>query len=189
MNAIILSVGYELVLGQTVDTNSAWISQQLAAIGVPVLAHMTVGDDQNAIEQAIRESAERTHFVIISGGIGPTEDDLTRQALAKLMGVELELNETWLAKLHEFFHKLGRQMPGSNKIQAMIPRGATMIDNSAGTAAGIRATITIETNPLEQLLGRPLGRVLTKLGKVTREQVVDALVSQKSERIRIGDIL
>src|SRR5438046_476330 len=103
MNAIILSVGDELVLGQTIDTNSAWISQQMAAIGVPVSAHMTVGDDQNAIEQAIRESAQRARFVIISGGIGPTEDDLTRQALAKVMGVELELNEVWLKKLAEFF--------------------------------------------------------------------------------------
>jgi PncC family amidohydrolase len=184
MNAIILSVGDELVLGQTVDTNSAWISQQLAAIGVRVSAHMTVGDDQNAIEQAIRESAERVPCVIISGGIGPTEDDLTRQALAKVMGVELELNETWLAKLHEFFNKLGRKMPESNKIQAMIPRGATMIDNGAGTAAGIRATLAIKPSDVI-----PLGRVLTKLGKVTREQVVDALVFQKSERVLIGDIL
>jgi nicotinamide-nucleotide amidase len=148
MNAIILSVGDELVLGQTVDTNFAWISQQLAAIGVPVSAHLTVGDDQHAIEQAISESSERASFVIISGGIGPTADDLTRQALAHVMGVELELNETWLAKLHEFFNKLGRQMPETNKIQAMIPRGATMIENTAGTAAGIYADFTHENPPL-----------------------------------------
>src|SRR5947209_5696505 len=82
MNAIILSIGDELVLGQTVDTNSAWLSQQLAAIGVAVRGHMTVADDQNAIEQAIRDTSSNCDVLLISGGLGPTEDDLTRQALA-----------------------------------------------------------------------------------------------------------
>src|SRR5215218_344028 len=141
MKSIILSVGDELVLGQTVDTNSAWISQQLAAVGCDIAAHMTVPDDQRAIEQAIRESTGRCDFLIISGGIGPTEDDLTRQALAAVMDAPLELNEAWLHRLQAFFKKVGRDMPESNKIQAMIPRGATMIENTAGTAAGIDATL------------------------------------------------
>jgi len=140
MKAIILSVGDELLLGQTVDTNSAWISQQLAAVGCGVAAHMTVSDDQHAIEQAILESVGRCDVMLISGGIGPTEDDLTRQALAAVMGAPLELNQIWLDKLQEFFTKLGRTMPQSNAIQALIPRGATMIDNANGTAAGIDAT-------------------------------------------------
>src|SRR3954451_8737092 len=97
MRAIILSVGDELVLGQTVDTNSAWISQQLAGIGCDVAAHLTVPDDQPAIEQAILESVGRWDFLIISGGIGPTADDLTRQALAATMRVPLELSDAWLA--------------------------------------------------------------------------------------------
>jgi nicotinamide-nucleotide amidase len=137
MNAIILSVGDELVLGQTVDTNSAWISQQLAAVGCDVLAHGTVPDQQEAIEEAIRFAAGKADFLLISGGIGPTADDLTRQALAAVMGVDLELNEAWLARLQSFFQKLGRTMPETNRIQAMIPRGATTIENTAGTAAGI----------------------------------------------------
>src|SRR5918993_2644120 len=140
MNAIILSIGDELVLGQTVDTNSAWISQQLAAVGCGVAAHMTVGDDQRAIEQAMLESVGRCDVLIVSGGIGPTEDDLTRQALASIMGVPLDVNETWLKELEEFFAARGRGMPEMNRIQAMIPRGATMIFNHAGTAAGIDAT-------------------------------------------------
>src|SRR3954471_4035194 len=129
MQAIILSVGDELVLGQTVDTNSAWMSQQLAAEGCGVAAHMTVPDDQNAIEGAIRESAERCDFLIISGGIGPTEDDLTRQALAAVMDVPLELNEIWLKELEKFFTARGRPMPPINRIQAMIPHGAAMVFN------------------------------------------------------------
>src|ERR671912_1407499 len=103
MNAIILSIGDELVLGQTVDTNSAWISQQLAAVGCGVAAHMTVGDDQRAIEQAMLESVGRCDVLIISGGIGPTEDDLTRQALAAVLRQPLEVNEAWVVELRKFF--------------------------------------------------------------------------------------
>ncbi|MGE5610335.1 MAG: competence/damage-inducible protein A [Bacillota bacterium] len=145
MNAIILSVGDELILGQTVDTNSGWLSQQLARVGCAVSAHMTVADDQPAIERAIRESAPRCDFLIITGGIGPTADDLTRQALAAVMNVPLELNESWLAKLHDFFSARGRPMPRTNQIQAMIPRGAQMIDNTCGTAAGLHATLSAST--------------------------------------------
>src|ERR1019366_2061660 len=141
MNAIILSVGDELVLGQTVDTNSAWISQQLAAGGCGILAHVTIADDQPAIERAIRDASGHCDFLIISGGIGPTEDDLTRQALAAVMNQPLELNEHWLGYLEEFFQKRGRPMPPTNRIQAMIPHGAKIIANSAGTAAGIEANL------------------------------------------------
>ena len=139
MRAIILSIGDELVLGQTVDTNSAWLSRQLAAVGCAVAAHLTVADDQRAIEQAIEESVGRCDFLIVTGGIGPTEDDLTRQALAAVLREPLEVNEAWLAELHKFFEARGRKMPEANRVQAMVPRGATMIFNTAGTAAGIDA--------------------------------------------------
>lgn len=141
MNAIILSIGDELVLGQTIDTNSAWLSQQLATIGCAVRAHLTVGDDQRAVEQTIQESVGRCDYLIITGGLGPTEDDLTRQALASVMDVPLEIHQPWIEKLHEFFRARGREMPPSNRIQAMIPRGAQIIDNTAGTAPGIHAII------------------------------------------------
>jgi nicotinamide-nucleotide amidase len=141
MNAIIISIGDELVLGQTVDTNSAWLSAHLATVGCDVSRHLTVRDDQFAIEQAIQYCAARCDYLIISGGIGPTDDDLTRQALAAVLGVELELNDAWLAKLHEFFRARGREMPPTHRIQAMIPRGAKMIENTAGTAAGIDVEI------------------------------------------------
>ena len=140
MRSIILSIGDELALGQTVDTNSAWVSRQLAAAGCDVAAHLTVPDDQRAIEQAMLESVGRCDFLIVSGGIGPTEDDLTRQALAAVLGEPLELNETWLRKLEAFFARLGRAMPPMNRIQAMVPCGARVIPNSAGTAAGIDAS-------------------------------------------------
>jgi nicotinamide-nucleotide amidase len=137
MNAIILSIGDELILGQTIDTNSAWISQQLAGVGCDIAAHVTVPDDQKLIEEAIRDASRRCDLVIISGGIGPTPDDLTRQALAAVLNAPLELNEAWLAELRQFFRSRGREMPEANKIQAMIPRGAAMIYNACGTAAGM----------------------------------------------------
>lgn len=141
MNAFILSIGDELVLGQTVDTNSAWISQQLAAVGCDIVAHKTVGDDQRAIEQAIREATAVADALIISGGIGPTEDDLTRQAIAAVLDVPLELNRVWFDHMNAWFERLGRPMPETNRIQAMIPHGAKMIWNTCGTAAGVRTTI------------------------------------------------
>jgi nicotinamide-nucleotide amidase len=142
--AIILSIGDELVLGQSIDTNSAWLSQQLASVGVRVRSHITVADDQRAIEEAIWESGIRCDFLIITGGIGPTPDDLTRQALAVVMKQELVMNDFWLKKLEEFFASRGRPMPQSNTIQAMIPVGAAMIDNPNGTAAGIDATVQFD---------------------------------------------
>ena len=141
MNAIILSIGDELVLGQTVDTNSAWLSAQLAAMGCGVTAHATVADDQSLIEEAIAAASKRCDVLILSGGLGPTADDLTRQALAVVMGQPLEMNERWLAELQGFFASRKRPMPDANRIQAMIPRTATMIFNTAGTAAGINAML------------------------------------------------
>jgi nicotinamide-nucleotide amidase len=141
MIAIVLAIGDELVLGQTIDSNSAWLSAQLAALGCEVIAHQTVGDDQAAVERAIRDAAPRCDFLLISGGLGPTPDDLTRYALAVVLDQPLQSNPAWLDELTNFFQKRGRSMPESNKVQALIPRGAKMIRNSAGTAAGIDAVL------------------------------------------------
>ena len=141
MNAIILSIGDELVLGQTVDTNSAWLSQRLAALGFAVIAHVTVADDQGAIETAIGRAGAACDVLLINGGLGPTADDLTRQAVAAAINQPLELNADWLIRLEGFFKRRGRTMPEMNRVQAMIPRGATMIENNAGTAPGIEAEI------------------------------------------------
>ena len=141
MKAIVLSVGDELVLGQTVDTNSAWISAQLSAVGIDIHSHATVGDSQADIEAALRDAIPRADAVIVSGGIGPTDDDVTRQSLAAVMGVPLSIDEGWLAHIRSWFERLGRTMPETNRVQAMIPRGATMIWNHLGTAAGVAATV------------------------------------------------
>jgi nicotinamide-nucleotide amidase len=141
VTAIVFSIGDELVLGQTIDTNSAWISRELAAIGVRVAEHVTVADDQAAIEKAIAELAARCQVLLVSGGLGPTEDDLTRQALAAVLGQPLEENPQAMAALIARFQKFGRPMSPSNRIQAMLPRGTLMIDNTAGTACGMSALL------------------------------------------------
>lgn len=141
MNATILSIGDELILGQTLDTNSQWLSTQLATVGIAVLAHVTVADEQHAIERAIREGAAVSDVLLVSGGLGPTEDDLTRQALAAVMGVELELDQKWFEEMTRRFTAYGHPMPASNRMQAMLPAGSRPIVNMAGTAVGINAQV------------------------------------------------
>ena len=139
MDAIALSIGNELVLGQTVDTNSAWLSQELTARGFDMIGHVTVGDDHEAIVSAIVDAARRCDLLLISGGLGPTKDDLTRHALANALNQPLEMNQNWLGQMEKMFQRLGRVMGESNRDQALIPRGARMMENRAGTAAGIDA--------------------------------------------------
>ena len=141
MKAVILSIGDELVLGQTVDTNGAWLSAQLARRGIPTLFHKTIADDGAEIALAIAEAAEKAEIVISSGGLGPTEDDLTRFALADVMGVKLVEDEPSVRHIAEFFRRRDRVMPERNKVQAMCPAGAEMLETPAGTAPGIRTRL------------------------------------------------
>ncbi|MFP4223826.1 MAG: competence/damage-inducible protein A [Phycisphaeraceae bacterium] len=139
--AVILSIGDELVLGQTLDTNGAWLAAKLAERGLQAAWHQTLPDDRDAIAEALAAASERAELVLVTGGLGPTEDDLTRQALARAMGQPLELDEVSLARIEAFYRERGREMPERNRVQAMRPRGATMIDNDAGTAPGVFAEL------------------------------------------------
>ncbi|XAM00228.1 competence/damage-inducible protein A [Phycisphaeraceae bacterium D3-23] len=141
MRAILLSIGDELVLGQTVDTNAAWLAARLSRIGIRTLEHRTVDDGLDTVAQAIRETAARCELLIITGGLGPTDDDLTRPALAKAMGVDLVVDPDSVAALEQFFRGRGRDMPERNRVQAMHPQTSTMIENPCGTAPGIDAVL------------------------------------------------
>lgn len=138
MHAIILSIGDELVLGQTVDTNSAYLSSKLASRGIMTKYHQTIADDERAIADAFLWASKQAQLVIVTGGLGPTEDDLTRQALAAAMGVDLVIDEPSLAAITDYFAKRGRPMPPRNRIQAMQPAGSQAIPNSCGTAPGMQ---------------------------------------------------
>ena len=141
MEAVILSIGDELVLGQTVDTNSAYLSAKLAERGIATRYHQTIEDDRGAIAEAIAHAAQLVPLMIITGGLGPTEDDLTRHALADAMGAELVEDAASLTAIRTMMERFGRKMAERNKVQALHPAGSTMIDNTCGTAPGIKATL------------------------------------------------
>ncbi len=140
MEAILLSIGNELTCGQTVDTNAAWLSRRLAEAGVRVLLQVTAPDDLEPIRAELDRACARADVVLITGGLGPTEDDLTRQALAAAMGRPLVLSPFHAEQIRRFFSTRNLSMPEANVVQAMFPEGSTPIDNTAGTAPGIRAT-------------------------------------------------
>ncbi len=137
-DAWIVSLGTELTLGQTVDTNASWLARQLAAVGLRCAEMRTVSDDLAPIVNTLRAAAAQARVVLVSGGLGPTDDDLTRDGLAQAAGVETELCPRSLETIRAFFATRGREMPDRNRVQAMIPVGARAIDNTCGTAPGVR---------------------------------------------------
>ena len=137
MIAEIISIGSELTSGQSLDTNSQWLSRRLAEIGIAVGYHTTIADDLDANVSVFRTASQRAGLVLASGGLGPTQDDLTREALAAAAGVELVLDTPSLDHVKEMFAKRGRAMPERNSVQALIPAGAEAIQNDRGTAPGI----------------------------------------------------
>lgn len=139
MNAAIISIGDEITSGQRLDTNSQWIAQQLTDLGLRVDFHQTVFDDMDSIVESIQYLTSRANFVVCTGGLGPTADDLTRQALAQAMGVELELDNGSLEHIKGLFSRRKREMPERNEIQAYFPKGSQPIFNPHGSAPGIHA--------------------------------------------------
>jgi nicotinamide-nucleotide amidase len=137
MKSEILSIGSELTSGQSLDTNSQWLSQRLAEIGVTVGWHTTVADDLQDNIEAFRMATRRAQLVMATGGLGPTQDDLTREALAAAAGVELAFHEESFDQIQQMFIRRGRTMPQRNRVQAMFPAGAEPIPNAHGTAPGI----------------------------------------------------
>jgi competence/damage-inducible protein CinA-like protein len=144
MRVDVVAVGTELLLGQIVDTNSAWIGEQLAAHGFDSLLQVKVGDNLRRVEAALRRTLADADAVIVCGGLGPTHDDLTREAIAAVMGAELELNESVAARIRELFASRGRYMPDNNLRQALVPAGATVISQTRGTAPGLICPVTID---------------------------------------------
>jgi nicotinamide-nucleotide amidase len=137
--ACIVSIGNELLAGWTVDTNAAFLAGRLLSIGIPVAGIYSVGDEIDAIVNKLNLACTEARLILVTGGLGPTDDDLTRQAFAKFLGVELELDDDLLNQIRGFFTYQNWQMPERNNIQAYIPAGAKPIENKIGTAPGIMA--------------------------------------------------
>lgn len=133
----VLAVGTELLLGQIVDTNSAWIGEQLAASGIDSYEHRVVGDNLDRVVGVLRDMLSRSGSVIVCGGLGPTQDDLTRDAIAEVMGAPLVRDEDLVAHISSMFSSRGRDMPQNNLRQADVPAGGEPIPNPLGTAPGL----------------------------------------------------
>ncbi len=141
MDAEILAIGDEITSGQTLDTNSQWLSQRLEELGVRVLFHSTVGDELEPSAEVFRRAIERADVVVATGGLGPTADDLTREALARATDRPLQLDADALEYIRSMFARRKRPMPPQNELQAMFPVGSRVVRNPHGTAPGIELEV------------------------------------------------
>lgn len=137
MKAEIIAVGSELLTPDRLDTNSLFLTEELNKIGIEVVRKTVVGDNRDLLGEAFRDALNRVPLIISSGGLGPTEDDLTRETVAELLGRKLRRNDNILRYIEGRFRALGREMPEVNVRQAMVPEGAEILENSRGTAPGL----------------------------------------------------
>ncbi|HEX3043780.1 MAG TPA: competence/damage-inducible protein A [Bacillota bacterium] len=137
MIAEIICIGTELLLGQIVDTNAAYLAKRLAGLGIDLFYKTTVGDNLERVTAALRQAWERADLLILSGGLGPTQDDLTREGVARLLGEELQFNEEAWGQVCAYFNKVRRPIAESNRRQAMFPKTGQIILNIHGTAPGL----------------------------------------------------
>ncbi|NDC45008.1 MAG: competence/damage-inducible protein A, partial [Actinobacteria bacterium] len=137
MRCDVVAVGTELLLGQIVDTNSAWLGEQMAMAGIDSCVQVKVGDNLPRMVKAIRQALADADALVICGGLGPTHDDITREAIAEVMGTTLEFDDEVGMVIAEMFASRNRRMPEINMRQAMVPKGASVIPQRRGTAPGL----------------------------------------------------
>lgn len=140
MKAEILCVGTELLLGDIVNTNAAYIARELANLGIDVFYQSVVGDNNNRLEGSLELAFSRADIVVLTGGLGPTYDDLTKETVAQYFGADMEMDQASLQSITMFFNSIGKPMTENNKKQAIMPKGATIFPNKWGTAPGLAIT-------------------------------------------------
>ena len=173
MKAEIISIGSELTSGAKLDTNSQWLSTQLSEIGIPVHFHATMADDRQTMLEVFQTAVNRSDIVLVTGGLGPTLDDLTRELIAQLTGTELVLDEPSLEFIEKLFSKRGRVMSDRNRIQAMFPAGSEVMHNPVGTAPGVWMEVAREGRPPSLLAAMP--GVPSEMKLMYRDQVIPRL--------------
>ncbi len=178
MRCDVLAIGTELLLGQIVDTNSSWIGEHLAMAGIDTMEHRKVGDNLPRMIAALSEMLEKADSVIVCGGLGPTQDDVTREAIAAVMGVELERREELVEQISAMFGSRMRDMPLNNLRQAEIPVGADAIPNPIGTAPGVRA-------PIGDRVIYAVPGVPYEMHRMVNEQVLPDLLARSGEQSAI----
>ena len=176
MRCEIVAVGTEILLGQIVDTNSAWIAERLAEVGIDCHFQTVVGDNPERMSEVLSSALERAEALIVTGGLGPTQDDLTREVVAELMGVELVRDMQIVERIEERFSSRGRPMPENNLKQADVPVGADAITEMPGTAAGLICPMP-EGKVIYLVPGVP-----TEMKQMLEGTVLQDLVSRSGER-------
>ena len=202
MKLEVLTIGTELLLGYTVDTNAAELGRALAAAGAEITRRTTVADRPEAIRAGVAEALDRAGFVITTGGLGPTRDDMTKTVVAELFGKRLVLDERLLAGIQARFDRLGRTMPAINRTQAEVPEGAVILPNARGTAPGLwvedaggRVVVLLPGVPREMrglLVEEVLPRIVARQGgerRVVLSRTVRTTgVSESALAERVGPI-
>ena len=182
ISAEIVAVGTELLLGSLVDTNTAWLSRRLAALGVVVSRHTTVGDDKGCLVAALSEAAARVDLVVSTGGLGPTSDDLTNEALGEATGREIVEYPKAKRHVEEVFDRFtGRRPPNSAYKQALFPEGSKLISNPLGTAMGALLE-------LEKVLFATLSGVPSEMKRMF-EETLEPLIRGRSEGVIVSQVL
>ena len=176
MRCEIVAVGTEILLGQIIDTNSAWIAERLAETGVDCHFQTVVGDNPERMLEVLASALERAEALIVTGGLGPTQDDLTREVVAELMGVELVRDMEIVERIQERFSSRGRPMPENNLKQADVPVGANAIAEMPGTAAGLICPMP-EGKVIYLVPGVP-----TEMKQMLEGTVLQDLVSRSGEK-------
>jgi nicotinamide-nucleotide amidase len=180
MRAEIIAIGDELTSGQRLDTNSQWLTERLGEIGVAVAFHTTVGDDLENNVAVFRTAIDRAEIVVATGGLGPTADDLTRDAIAAAAGVDLVQDDVALAHIRNLFARRKREMPERNKLQALFPRGSRVVPNPDGTAPGIDLTVPRSCRPPCRVIALP--GVPAEMIAMWNVTVAPALTAGRSEK-------
>lgn len=201
MNAEIIAVGSELLLGQITNTNARYISNQLAELGVNVYYHTVVGDNAERLRQSIELAESRADLIIFSGGLGPTKDDLTKETIARHLGTELVMDETAMLSIEAFFLRVNRPMTENNKKQALVLNGCKVLENKNGMAPGMlyshgKHTYILlpgppkEMEPMFQFEAKPLLASLLNHGEIIVSQVLRFYgIGEAELETRIMDLL
>ncbi len=206
MNAEIIAVGTELLIGQIANTNAQYISQRLAEAGINVYYHSVVGDNRLRLAQVLKLALERSDLIIVTGGLGPTKDDITKETVSEVCGLSLQIHKESEKRIRKFFEHINRDMAESNLKQALIPKGASILINENGTAPGCVVksngrTIVLLPGPPSEMkpmferffsdsLDRYQGTILSKYIKIfgmgesaVEEKIIDLIQSQTNPTI------
>lgn len=181
MRCEIISVGTELLMGQTINTNTADLARELFSLGIGVYYQTVVGDNEERLAEVFRQSLSRAGLIILTGGLGPTDDDLTRETVARVLGLPLHKSEDWERQLQDFFDRFNRPMASLNLRQALVPEGGKILPNDRGTAPGIYLDLKEKNGPLVIMLPGPPPEMLP----IFKEQVIPLLQAKLRDK---GDL-